>query len=372
MISKLSNTCARGFLTTLILNLFCTTIVAQNLVKNPGFEEMVQCPKEYGSLSEDALFWKQPTNGSSDYFQSCSDNMSIKRNFIGQQETFEGNGYAGFYAYGPEDYREYLAGELEKNLIKGKKYNLSFRVSLADKSEYAIREFGILFVDKELNLDTKRNIPPSLMNRNGLYNYVGLGNHRYYKDKDNWTEISGEYTADGTEKYIVLGNFKSNSNTARTKVASNLKKAAYYYIDMVSITETDNTFNLDEIYVLENLLFEVNGHTVKGKGKKQLEDLVSHLKDNPSLNISIYGHTDNIGSPLYNKELSQRRAKAVGLFLVDTGLSSFRIAWKGFGDVSPLVKNKTKEGRDKNRRVEFVISKKRRDTYASGVFEDEN
>jgi len=355
-----------------MLAFFGAQVDAQNLVKNPGFEEFVKCPEEYGSLSDFSLYWKQPTYGSTDYFHSCSDNMPVNRNFIGQQETFEGEAYAGFYAFGPKDYREYLAGELSEKLIKGKKYNFSFRVSLADKSEYAIKEFGILFMNKELDLHTKRNIPYELMNRNGLYNYVGLANPKYYKDKENWAEISGEYIADGTEQFIVIGNFKSNAHTHRAKIGSSLKKAAYYYVDMVLVEQADKLFKLDEIYVLENLLFEVNGYTVKGEGKKQLQALVSHLKAEPSLNISIYGHTDNVGSPEYNKELSQKRAKAVGLFLVDNGLSPFRIAWKGFGDISPVAKNETQEGRDKNRRVEFVISKKKRDTYASGLFEDED
>lgn len=333
---------------------------------------MVNCPKEYGSLAEDASFWMQPTYGSTDYFHSCSNIMSINHNFIGRQEAFEGNAYAGFYAYGPGDYREYIAGELDQKFTKGKSYKLSFRISLADKSEFAIRELGVLFLHKMLDLRTKRNIPYDLMNRNGLNNYVGLDNTKFYKDKDNWTEVAGEYVADGTEQYIIIGNFKSNFETKRKKVASNLKKASYYYIDMVSIKEADNSFNLDEIYVIENLLFEVDGYTVKGDGKKQLEAIIYHLKDNPTLNISIYGHTDNMGSNEYNKELSQKRAKTVAMFLVDNGLSHFRIAWKGFGDINPLAENKTKEGRDKNRRVEFVISKKKRDTYASGVFEEED
>lgn len=371
MKNKCLHICIRSFLTVLIFYLFCQKITSQNLVKNPGFEDFVACPETYGSFQEDVLFWKQPTYGSTDYFNTCSSNMPVDENFIGVQEVFEGNAYAGFYAYGPKDYREYISGELKERLSKGKKYTFSFRISLAEKSEYAIKEFGFLFSHKILDLHTERNIPYNLMNRNGLYNYVSITSRNYYDDKNSWTKVSGEYVADGTEKYIILGNFKSNSHTHRSKVAKNLKKAAYYYIDMVRVEETEKPFRLDEIYVLENLLFNVNGYTITGEGEKQLEVLVTHLKENPSLNISFYGHTDNIGSKTHNKELSGKRAKAVGLFLVDNGLSPFRIAWEGFGDKSPVAKNETEEGREKNRRVEFVISKKSRAYYASGVFEDD-
>jgi len=362
----------RVFLTSSVFVFGTVILVAQNLVLNPGFEELKKCPEDFGTLSKDASFWKQPTSGSTDYFNNCSEKMSVNSNFIGEQDTFEGNAYAGLYVYGPNDYREYLAGELKQKLIKGKKYNFSFQVSLADKSEYAIKEFGILFLNKELDLQTKSNIPYSLMNSRGRNNYVGLTNPRYYTDKENWTEVSGSFVAFGTEKYIVLGNFRSNAHTKPNKIGNSSKKAAYYYIDMVVVEEAEKSFKLDEIYVFENLLFEVDGFNIQTEGQKQLESIVVHLKDNPSLNISIYGHTDNVGSQVYNQELSKKRAKAVGLFLVDNGLSPFRIAWKGFGDMSPLAKNETKEGRDKNRRVEFIISKKKRDTYASGLFEDED
>jgi len=364
-------TIIRTFLIALLYILGFVNTFAQNLVKNPGFEDAVGCPDGYGTFQDDVNFWYKATQGSTDYFNVCGDKMSTGFNFIGNQETFEGNAYAGFYAYGPKDYREYIAGELIEKLEKGKKYTFSFRVSLADRSQFAVDELGILFSQKLLNLRTKRNISFGWMRKNGFTNYVGIKSKRYLTDKGSWMELTGEYTADGTEKYIVLGNFKSNSDTRRTEVARNLKKASYYFIDMVSVEEKENPFRLDENYVLENLFFELNGHEILGDGKKQLQKLVNHLKTNPDLNISVYGHTDNLGSATYNKELSQRRAKEVGLFLLDNGLSPLRIAWKGFGDMLPLALNETEEGRKKNRRVEYVISEKNQEFYASSTFEED-
>ena len=362
---------ARTLFISLLYLLGIVSAFSQNLVKNPGFEDSKACPEDYGTFHDDVTSWHKPTQGSTDYFNICGTKMSTGLNFIGNQETFDGNAYAGFYAYGPKDYREYISGELAEKLVKGKKYTFSFRVSLADKSQYAVDELGILFSQKLLDVKTKRNLSFAWMRKTDLKNYVGIRNKRYLTDKGGWMEISGEYIADGTEKYMTIGNFKSNSETRRFEVASNLKKASYYFIDMVSVAEKQDPFRLDETYVLENLFFKVNGYEILGNGKKELQKLADHLKDNPALNISIYGHTDNLGSETHNKELSQKRAQEVAIFLLKNGLAPSRIAWKGFGDMIPLAVNETEEGRKQNRRVEFVVSEKGREFYASSTFEED-
>ena len=359
-----------SFIAMVILFFGFQNLKAQNLVMNPSFEDLVQCPKEYGTFQEDVLFWTIPTFGSTDYFNSCSSTMTVNRNFIGKQETFHGDGYAGLYAYGPNDYREYVAGELKQKLQKNKKYVVSAMVSLSEKSEYAIDELGFYFTGKQLELETKENIPNNLMARKGLSYYTGIIERSYFNDKANWTLVKGEYIADGTERYFTFGNFKINSQTKRYSTGKNLKKAAYYYVDMISVKEASSPYNLDEIYVFEGLNFDVDGFRIDSRIKEQLLPLIAFLKNNPSLNIAIYGHTDNIGNKKYNKVLSEKRAKTLGLFLLDNGLSPFRIAWKGYGDENPIVTNETETGREKNRRVEFIISEKHREFYASGLFED--
>ncbi|TMM57978.1 OmpA family protein [Maribacter algarum] len=358
----------------LIALFYCglTACLAQNLVKNPSFEDYVQCPSDYATFHKDVLFWTCPTNGSTDYFNSCSKQMSVGRNFAGHQNVFNGKGYAGFYAFGPKDYREYIGGELKQVLQKDKKYLVSVVVSLSDKSAYAVKELGFLFGDKPLNLQTTRNIPHRMMLQEGLSNYLGMTNTKYFSNKSDWMEIRSEYIANGNERYFTFGNFKENRKTQMIVTGKNLKKASYYYVDMISISEAEPSFLLDEIYVFEGLNFDVDGFQIKEESQGKLRGLLDYLKENPSLNIAIYGHTDNYGNKDYNLDLSGKRAKSVGLFLVENGLSPFRIAWKGYGDAKPLMANKTEIGREKNRRVEFIISKKKREYYASGLFEDED
>jgi outer membrane protein OmpA-like peptidoglycan-associated protein len=71
--------------------------------------------------------------------------------------------------------------------------------------------------------------------------------------------------------------------------------------------------------------------------------------------IMVEGHTDNVGDATKNKDLSEKRAKAVLDYLTKAGVEPARLVSKGYGDEKPIADNKTEAGRAKNRRVEFVV-----------------
>jgi OOP family OmpA-OmpF porin len=71
--------------------------------------------------------------------------------------------------------------------------------------------------------------------------------------------------------------------------------------------------------------------------------------------IIAIGHTDSIGSNAYNQRLSVRRAEAIKSYLVSKGVEANRIYTEGKGEKQPVASNKTKEGREKNRRVEIEV-----------------
>jgi outer membrane protein OmpA-like peptidoglycan-associated protein len=80
------------------------------------------------------------------------------------------------------------------------------------------------------------------------------------------------------------------------------------------------------------------------------------LKENPQYKIKIAGHTDNVGSAEFNKQLSEKRAAAVVEYLKKKGIDSRRLSSVGFGEEKPLASNDDeKEGRELNRRTEFEI-----------------
>jgi OOP family OmpA-OmpF porin len=101
-------------------------------------------------------------------------------------------------------------------------------------------------------------------------------------------------------------------------------------------------------------LFDFDSAEIKSEVHPMLNEAVVILKKNPEIKVEIDGHTDNIGSAVYNMYLSERRAKAIMKYFVDNGVEAERFTVKGFGLTKPAASNDTKEGRAKNRRVELT------------------
>jgi len=100
--------------------------------------------------------------------------------------------------------------------------------------------------------------------------------------------------------------------------------------------------------------FETGKANIKPESQGIIDQIVQMLKDNPTLKISIEGHTDNVGTPQSNQKLSENRAKAVMNAIIAKGIDKSRLSSKGWGQTKPISDNKTEEGRAKNRRVEIV------------------
>jgi outer membrane protein OmpA-like peptidoglycan-associated protein len=105
--------------------------------------------------------------------------------------------------------------------------------------------------------------------------------------------------------------------------------------------------------------FEVNKAIILPVSYPILDELVKLLKEYPDANISLAGHTDSDGSDEDNLQLSKDRAKAVGDYLIDKGISADRITSTGFGESKPIDTNATPQGKAKNRRVEMKLSNKK-------------
>ena len=108
---------------------------------------------------------------------------------------------------------------------------------------------------------------------------------------------------------------------------------------------------------IPDILFDFGRDELRKAGKEVLLGISEVLKRRPELKVQINGHTDSIGSERFNQGLSERRAAAVEKFLVGSGnLDPDRITRQGFGELRPIASNETPEGRQKNRRVEIVVS----------------
>jgi len=100
--------------------------------------------------------------------------------------------------------------------------------------------------------------------------------------------------------------------------------------------------------------FETGKADIKPESQKIIDQIVEMLQKNPSLKVSIEGHTDNVGTKEFNQKLSDERAKAVMNAIIAKGIDKNRLSSKGWGQTKPIADNNTEEGRAKNRRVEIV------------------
>jgi len=107
---------------------------------------------------------------------------------------------------------------------------------------------------------------------------------------------------------------------------------------------------------LRGIQFETAKAVIKSSSYSILDNVVTVMQNNPQYKLSIEGHTDSQGSETLNLDLSQRRAEAVRLYLVNNGIAAARMAATGYGESMPVADNNTAEGRALNRRVEFKVS----------------
>jgi outer membrane protein OmpA-like peptidoglycan-associated protein len=106
---------------------------------------------------------------------------------------------------------------------------------------------------------------------------------------------------------------------------------------------------------LYGIYFDTDKTEVKPSSMPTIEQIAKLLKDNPKLKLLIVGHTDNEGTFIYNKKLSEGRAKSVVRLLVTKyGINADRLHPVGVSYAAPVASNATNEGRAKNRRVELV------------------
>jgi len=241
----------KAFLTkyTLIVGLLFLTsvtqpLVAQNLVKNPSFEEFLQCPIN-GLFDDFVKDWVKilPLYNPAKYYNVCaSSTYNVPHNGAGYQTARTGSAYASILVYyydysytvmGLEDARSYIENNLIIPLQKDSIYCVSYYVSLQDSGGYAISgpDGAIQNIDAYLS-DTMVNW------NNGHAKRISVApqikSKQLLEDTENWMLVSDLYKAKGGEQYIIIGNFLHSNNT--TKVYYKPDMQVNYYIDDVSVT----------------------------------------------------------------------------------------------------------------------------------------
>ena len=424
-----------------------------NLVKNAGFEELGTPVTTWDQLNH-ATGWTNANKGTADVFSKNACFVGVPDNDLGTGTTaYEGEHYAGIVAYKDDQrknwkkfldhkespskpawqkYSEYLQTELSSPLTAGQQYDISFRVKLANGSDRAVSGLGGYCSPVMLTYNHSHSITEKPQ----------VSTSAAVNDKQNWTEVKGTFTADGTEKYLVVGAFPSAGMEKTKVVEGGDNQRAYYYIDGVSVmihpepdTDGDGIADKDDKCpkekgiaalggcpdrdgdgiadaldacpdkagpsdmhgcpdsdgdgiadnedmcptvkvvavmhgcpevsettkklfekALNGIQFETGKSIIKKVSFPILDDVAQVLKDNPTWDLEIHGHTDDVGDDVKNHELSHDRAEAVKKYLEGKGVDASRTKSFGHGEEMPVADNKTSAGRSKNRRVEFKVS----------------
>lgn len=129
----------------------------------------------------------------------------------------------------------------------------------------------------------------------------------------------------------------------------NVRKAYVLNVKLIPIA-------VDQKVKLENVFYNTASFELDSRSNSELNKVADFLNDNPSVKISIEGHTDNEGSKSGNLRLSKNRAQSVYKYLVEKGIEESRLSTKGYGSSQPVADNESEEGRKMNRRTEIRIT----------------
>jgi outer membrane protein OmpA-like peptidoglycan-associated protein len=107
---------------------------------------------------------------------------------------------------------------------------------------------------------------------------------------------------------------------------------------------------------MPDVLFQTARFDLKPEARERLAKVAGILLAYPDLHVEIDGHTDNVGGDAYNQQLSEKRAASVRDYLASQGIPIDSMVSRGFGKTQPIASNTSADGRQRNRRVELVVS----------------
>ncbi len=132
-------------------------------------------------------------------------------------------------------------------------------------------------------------------------------------------------------------------------------KGEYEILDPYLKDVALNPIKPGEKIILKNIFYTTDSYELIDKSIAELTKLLEFMNNNPGLKIEISGHTDNVGTTEYNKELSNNRAKSVYNYLIENGINPEKLTYKGYGESEPVSTNETELEKAKNRRTEIKI-----------------
>lgn len=370
ILMRLFNTILLLFILTEATTQSSAEVELENIVPNPGFEQYASAPIGWfykgQHFTNTMKYWSSPTAASPDVF---GPKVKVPAHWaekgFGQQKAHKGVSMVGITAYGCGDgkphCREYIQIQLKEPLVIGQHYYIEFWVNHLPRS-LQINNLGAHFSMKRIDIKTDEIL---------AFRPAVNAEKIITATKGRWSKISGNFKSDSEADYLIIGNFFNDQKTEVKKAAENSLPFAYYYVDDVLVRKEEpiievpvkpddlTKVKLEEgkVVQLKNLYFDTDKWELLPRSYVELNKLLKILHDNPKMIIEIIGHTDNQGEDNYNLYLSRKRAKAVVDFLNENGVPAWRTRFKGLGRSTPIAVNDTDDGRQLNRRVEFLIVK---------------
>ena len=249
----------------MIFTCACIHLQAQvNYVRNPSLEDHTNCPNNsdeinlanYWSSIDSLYYWPADSGYSITNLKGhiCTPeycNVCVRYPWLSgipygpdfYQYPHSGNGLAEVQMFFDESYtsslnyyRDYLQGRFYKHLTAGKSYCVTFYVNLAEQSGYAIDHVGAYLDDGKIDTTGSCSLPqtqytPQVVTANII------------KDTANWIKVEGSFTANGTERFITIGNFADKAHTNYVKLTPFNTNYTWYLVDDVSVIQSDTKAN---------------------------------------------------------------------------------------------------------------------------------
>lgn len=170
------------------------------------------------------------------------------------------------------------------------------------------------------------------------------------KTRSDWTMTYDAYLVRKPDQLVWIVLMSSNSNINTLVVAEQPFKQTVAFVTADAMQSQLASAGHVALYIN----FDTDKASVRPDGRPAVDEIAKLLEKDPSLKLTIEGHTDNVGDPAHNKALSQQRADAVMGSLIAAGIAKERLSTVGLGDTKPVADNKDEAGRARNRRVELV------------------
>lgn len=339
----------------------------ENIIPNPSFELYASPPIGWFYKGEHFTnvmkYWSSASNASPDVFgPKVRVPSHWEEKGFGKQVPRTGLSMTGITTYGCSQgkphCREYIQIQLSEPLVLGQSYLAEMWVSHLPKS-LRTNNLGFFF-----SKDKIEEITDGVLTRSPQVKAEDV-----LEGANRWLKVSGRFVADTEAEYLVIGNFYPDSLTLTKPGDLGSLPFGYYYIEDVLVKKIppilpipvpdDDLSNIKlepgRAVPLRDIYFEHDRSELMPRSYVELKKLLRIMRENPHLAIEVCGHTDSIGDGEHNQLLSEKRAKAVAEYLMGNGIPASRTRFKGCGSAQPVANNNTPQGRQMNRRVEFIV-----------------